>query len=446
MPQQEDQVSLYSCGPTVYDFAHIGNLRSFLFSDVLHRVLRADGYTVNMVMNITDVGHLTDDADAGDDKMEKGAEREGKTVWEVASFYTDAFLEDSLELNILAPTLRPKATDHIQEQIDLIARLKEKGLTYATSDGIYFDTAQFPDYGKMARLDIEGQQEGARVEKNTEKKNATDFALWKFSADGEKRAMEWDSPWGIGFPGWHIECSAMAMKHLGETIDIHTGGVDHIPVHHTNEIAQSEGATGKQFARWWMHGEFLLINEGRMGKSEGNFLTLQSIKDKGIDPLAYRYFVLGAQYRSKLNFSWEALEGAQSAYNKLISLAAGWEEPTGVATTIMDRFMEAVNDDLNTPQALAIMWELVKSDEETGVKAATLFEMDTILGLSIKERAQQLREKIQTAGADMQELLLQRDEARASKDFETADRIRDEIDAMGFVVEDTEDGSILRTK
>lgn len=450
VPQHTEQVTMYTCGPTVYDYAHIGNLRSYIFADILHRVLLANGYTVKMAMNITDVGHLTDDADAGEDKMEKGAAREGKTAWEVAAFYTDAFLEDSSELNLLSPTIRPKATDHIQEQIDLVQRLEEKGFTYRTGDGIYFNTSRLDDYGKLAQLDVAGLQEGARVEANAEKRNITDFALWKFSPKGPKRAMEWGSPWGVGFPGWHIECSAMAIKHLGETIDIHTGGVDHIPVHHTNEIAQSEAATGKPFARFWLHGEFLLINSGRMGKSEGNFLTLQSLRNKGFDPLAYRLFVLGAHYRSKLNFSWEALEGAQRAYNKLINIVAEWDEPADKTAVHLYGFNAVINDDLNTPRGLAIMWELIREPATpaltTAVKANTVFKMDEVLGLSLRQKADDLKRKIKNAGEDVRALVQEREEARVEKDFKTADRIRDRIDSMGFVVEDTDEGPILKVK
>ncbi len=445
-PQSDSTVTMYTCGPTVYDFAHIGNLRSYIFSDILHRTLLANDFKVNMAMNITDVGHLTDDADAGEDKMEKGAAREGKTAREIASYYTDAFLEDSRDLNLLEPTVRPKATDHIQEQIDLILRLEEKGLTYATSDGVYYDTAKFPEYGKLAQLDIEGLQEGARVEKNKEKKQATDFALWKFSPKDTQRAMEWDSPWGTGFPGWHIECSAMAMKHLGETIDIHTGGIDHIPVHHTNEIAQSEGATGKPFARFWLHGEFLLINEGRMGKSEGNFLTLDSLREKGYSPLAYRYFTLTAHYRSKLNFSWEAMDNAQNSYNKLVSAVMQWDQPGGVNESYVERFMDAVNNDLGMPEALAVMWELVKSAEETSTKAATMAEMEKVLGLGLAEAADELKGKIANAGEDVMALLRERNEARAEKNFEAADALRDQIAALGFAIEDTDDGTVLKVQ
>ncbi len=443
--QQQGTVSLYACGPTVYNYAHIGNLRTYIFNDLLRRALEASDYTVNMVMNITDVGHLTDDADDGEDKMEAGAKREGKTAWEIAEFYTQAFTDNATALNIDLPETMPKATDHIEEQVQLIKQLEKNGYTYETSDGIYFDTGKFDSYGAMAQLDIEGLQEGARVEKNQEKKSSTDFALWKFSPTDSQRAMEWDSPWGKGFPGWHLECSAMSMKYLGNTLDIHTGGVDHIPVHHTNEIAQSEAATGEPFVRFWMHADFLLVQEGRMGKSEGNFITLQTVIDKGFDPLAYRYFTLGAHYRSKLNFTWEALENAQHALQKLVSLASEWEETNGaVDEQSKEKFMAAIHDDLNMPQALAVLWEVVKSDSPEGVKRQTVAFMDSILGLSILERADELQQKIAAAGDDVRKLVEQREQARKNKDYSTADALRDQITACGFHVEDTDEGPVLK--
>lgn len=446
-PLHEGEVLLYTCGPTVYDFAHIGNLRTYLFEDILRRTLEWEGYTVKHVMNITDVGHLTDDADAGEDKMEKGARREKRTVWDIAKQYTDAFVADTKALNILPPTVMPRATEYIDEQIAMILELQQKGHTYVTSDGVYFDTRTFTNYGTMARLDTAGLQEGARVEKNVEKRNATDFALWKFSPSGDgvaKRAMEWESPWGIGFPGWHIECSAMSRALLGPTIDIHCGGVDHMPVHHTNEIAQSECANGVPFVRFWMHGEFLLINEGRMGKSEGNFITLSTLREKGFDPLAYRLFVLSAQYRSKLNFTWEHITKAQAALNKLVYTVSQWDAPRIGCAEFEQRFFAAMSDDLNTPQAMAVMWELMKSSYPSHAKAESLFRMDTILGLDIARLANELREKMGIAGEELKNLLNDRAAARANKDYKTADTIRDQIATMGFVVEDTSEGQVLR--
>ena len=301
VPLQSPEVGLYTCGPTVYDYAHIGNLRTYIFEDILRRTLEFNGYTVKHVMNITDVGHLVSDADEGEDKMEKGARRTGKSAWEIAQFYTLAFQEDLKRLNIQSPHIWCRATDHIQEQIEFILCIENRGYTYRTSDGVYFDTSKMSNYGYMARLDIEGLQAGARIDLG-EKRSPTDFALWKFSPSGQKRQMEWESPWGTGFPGWHIECSAMSAKYLGSFFDIHCGGEDHIPVHHTNEIAQTEACFGTRLANFWMHGYFLQLDEASMSKSSGEFLRLQVLIDRGYDPLAYRFFNLSAHYRAKLNF------------------------------------------------------------------------------------------------------------------------------------------------
>ncbi|MEW6610464.1 MAG: cysteine--tRNA ligase [Patescibacteria group bacterium] len=496
-PLHPPQVGFYACGPTVYDYAHIGNLRTYLTEDILKRVLMENGYQVNHVMNITDVGHLTSDADEGEDKMVKGARREKKTVWEIAAFYTDAFKDDLKRLHIIEPNIWCKATDHIQEQIELIQKLEQKGFTYLIDDGVYFDTSKFSSYGKLARLDIEGLKAGARIEMVKGKKHPTDFALWKFSPlssphkKGENkregvdpresafhlrksapaRQMEWPSPWGVGFPGWHIECSAMSMKYLGETFDIHAGGIDHIPVHHTNEIAQAEASTGKPFVHWWVHGEFLQINEGRMGKSEGNLLRLQSLIDKGYDPLAYRYFTFSAHYRQKLNFSYEALDAAQTSLEKLTELAASYlqgsppkdeenkqsiisppkkgenkREGFGIGCAEYEqRFMDAVNDDLNIPQALSIVWELVKSDYPASAKKASLLKFDKILGLNL---AQAVSKKIEIDDLpkDMQELMRQREQLRAQKKFAEADELRTVLHTKGYIIEDTSEGQIVKQK
>lgn len=437
-------VSLYTCGLTVYDYGHIGNFRTFLFYDVLRRVLLANGFEVNHVQNVTDVGHLVGDGDEGEDKMEKGSSREGRTAWEIASYYTDAWMEDSDTLNIMKADSIPKATDHIPEQIALVQQLEKNGFTYEISDGIYFDTAKFEDYGKMAGLDFDGMQEGARVEANPEKKNPTDFALWKFSPTDAQRQMEWESPWGIGFPGWHLECSAMAMKYFGDTMDIHTGGIDHKPVHHTNEIAQSEAATGKPFANWWMHAEFLLVDGGKMSKSKGNFYTLQDIVEKGFSPIAYRYYMLGAHYRSKLNFTWKGMEAAQNALNRLVWTAAQWPEPESGCPEFEERFIDVLNDDLNTPEALSTLWAMVKSGHGEEKKAGTLYEMDKVLGLGLRDLVAEMRAKVDAAGDDLHMLLEERSDARDAKNWERSDEIRDQIAEAGFVVEDTEDGQILR--
>ena len=445
VPIEPGKVKMYACGVTVYDYVHIGNLRTYIFEDILYRTLLLNGYEVLFVENITDVGHLVGDGSMGEDKIATGAAREGKSVWEIAEMYTRAYWSDMERLNILEPTLWCKATDHIQEQINFIRLLERKGFTYHTSDGIYFDTARLPDYGKLARLNIAGLEEGTRVEKNPERKNITDFALWKFSPPGTKRAMEWESPWGVGFPGWHIECSAMSIKYLGEEFDIHCGGIDHIPVHHTNEIAQNEAAYGHTTVHYWLHGEFLRINEGRMGKSEGNAFTLATLIEKGIDPLSYRYLTYSAHYRQLLNFTWEGLEAAGQAYRNLISRIAvllGDELEAGdvaVDRRYFERFHAAVNDDLNMPQALAQVWELVKDPAITPeVKLRTIEECDKILGLDLLAKAWALKRA--PVPEKVLELVLLRDKAREEKDWKESDRIRLLIEAKGYIVKDTESG------
>ena len=456
-PLQASHVGLYTCGPTVYNYAHIGNLRTYIFEDVLKRVLLLNSFKVKHVMNITDVGHLTSDADEGEDKMEKGAQREKKTVWEIAEAYTQAFKKDLKDLNIIEPDIWCKATDHVNEQIELIKILEKKGFTYLIDDGMYFDTSKDPQYGKLARLDIKGLRAGARVEVVEGKQNPTDFALWKLSnpkgahpepAEGssKKRQMEWPSPWGIGFPGWHIECSAMAMKYLGDTFDIHCGGIDHIPVHHTNEIAQSESATGHEFAKIWMHGEFLLINEDRMGKSAGNFYTLQSLIDKGYNPLSFRYFTYSAHYRQKLNFSVDALNAAQTAYRKLKTLAASWDDEVLRSPLFqsnndyVNKFTESINDDLNMPQALAVVWDLAKSDAPAYIKKENIKKFDEVLGLKIFNSGQASAPVIPE---EVQGLVELREKARYEKQWERADNLRKEIGEKGFLVKDTPQGAQL---
>lgn len=439
-PIHPPKVGFYACGPTVYDRAHIGNHRANIFDDVLHRALLHEGYKVKFVMNITDVGHLVSDADEGEDKLEKGAQREKISVWDVAKKYTQLFKADLKDLNVIEPDEWLKATENIAEQIALITKLDDKALTYTTSDGVYYDTSKFPNYGKLARLNIEGQKEGARVEANKEKRNPSDFALWKFSAKGEQRQMEWESPWGIGFPGWHIECSAMSMKALGETFDIHTGGVDHIPVHHTNEIAQSEGATGKQFVKYWVHNEFLLVDDGKMAKSLGNVYTLDDLRDKGFSPLAFRYYCLGTHYRSKLNFTWEGLQASQTALDDLLTRTAAMTEPAKIGCAEYEqKFFEAVENDLNTPQALAVVWGLLKSDYPDHAKKASLLKMDEVLGLGL---AQAKAEAVDVP-VDVQVLIDERAEARLAKDWKKSDALRKKIEDSGFSVKDTADGQQL---
>ncbi|MBI5037187.1 MAG: cysteine--tRNA ligase [Candidatus Kerfeldbacteria bacterium] len=437
-PLHDAEVGLYTCGPTVYNFAHIGNLRTYVFEDILKRTLVANGYTVNHVMNITDVGHLTDDADDGEDKMEKSAAAQKKSVWDIAQYYTDAFKQNMQDLNILEPNIWAKATDHIPEQIKWVQKLEKKGFTYHTSDGIYFNTSKLADYGKLTGQKLNELREGARVEKNDEKRHPTDFALWKFSPAGQKRQMEWDSPWGIGFPGWHLECSVMASKYLGEQFDIHCGGIDHIPIHHTNEIAQTEAVTGKQFVKYWIHGEFLVQKDAKMAKSAGNFITLETLKEKNISPLAYRYFVLGTHYRKPLTFSWEALTAAQNVYENLLSLTADLGGPKIGCAEFEQKFMNAINDDLNTPQALAVVWNLLKSDYPNSAKKASLLKFDEVLGLSLKDA------KPIEVPDEVRDLAQQRATLRTKKDFAGADALRDQITKAGFRVDDTPAGSVIK--
>ncbi|MGD9187737.1 MAG: cysteine--tRNA ligase [Desulfobacteraceae bacterium] len=436
VPIQPPHVGLYTCGPTVYNYAHIGNLRTYIFEDVLKRVLALNDFQVKHVMNITDVGHLTGDRDMGEDKLEKGARREGKSAWEIAEYYTQAFRKDIRRLNIQDPTVWCKATDNIEEQIGLIRTLETKGFTYQTNDGIYFDTSKFDGYAKLSHQNLDALVEGARVEKNPEKKNATDFALWKFSPPEVQRQMEWESPWGKGFPGWHIECSAMSMKYLNDQLDIHCGGTDHIDVHHTNEIAQSEAATGKPFFNFWMHGEFLNIAGGKkMAKSEGNFLTLEaSLVDMGIDPLAYRFATFQTHYRKPMEYSREAIQAARNGLVHLrnqVRALTDSSEPTEVDPAFFEKFKETVNNDLNMPQALAVVQELLKSDLDAAVKLATVIAYDQVLGLDL--------EKVGENGSlpdEIQKLVEARKQARADKNWAESDHLRDKIQEMGYVVQD----------
>ncbi len=436
---KKGEAGLYTCGPTVYNYAHIGNLRAYIFEDILKRVLAYNGYKVKHVMNITDVGHLTGDRDMGEDKLEAGAKREGKTAWEIAEFYTKAFKEDIKRLNILEPDIWCRATENISEQIALIKKLEKKGHTYKTSDGIYFDTSKFKDYNKLSRLNLEALREGARVEANPEKKNPTDFALWKFSPKDSKRQMEWKSPWGTGFPGWHIECSAMSMKYLGEQLDIHCGGVDHINVHHTNEIAQSEAATGKKFFNYWMHGAFLNIAGGKkMAKSEENFLTLENaIIKNNFNPLSFRYAVLSVHYRKPMEWSSEAMENAEKSYKHLRNQVndLGFKEGR-IDKNFKEKFLEVINNDLNIPRALAIVQELLKSALPNEEKLAAVLDFDKVLGLSLSEahKKEELPEEIK-------KLTAAREKAREENNFKESDRLRAEIENRGYIVEDSKEGT-----
>ncbi|TFG68103.1 MAG: cysteine--tRNA ligase [Anaerolineales bacterium] len=440
VPLDPPKVGLYTCGPTVYNYAHIGNLRTYIFEDILRRVLSLNGYVVNHVMNITDVGHLVSDGDFGEDRMEKGTRLTGKSAWEIADLYTSAFQQDMHRLHILEPSIWCRATDHIEEQIATVKCIEEKGFTYRTSDGIYFDTAKLPDYGYLGRLDIEGLRAGARVDLG-EKRNSTDFALWKFSPPDTQRQMEWDSPWGVGFPGWHIECSAMSAKYLGSFFDIHCGGEDHITVHHPNEIAQTQACYGTRLANFWMHGYFLQIDNARMGKSVGNFLRVQSLIDAGYDPLAYRYMCLGAHYRSRLSFSWETLTSAQTALTRLRNACYTLGEPGIIDEDYMDRFAREVNEDLNMPRALAVVWDLVHSSLSDNVKKATILAFDQVLGLEL-ENWQPSEDEIPEA---IMLIVEARQQARQSRNWAEADALRDQITAAGYEVKDTEAGPVVKS-
>lgn len=442
------EVTIYTCGPTVYDYPHVGNWFTYIREDILVRTLKLSGLQPKWVMNITDVGHLVSDADEGEDKLEKGARREGKTAWDVAKFYTEYFEEGLERLSIARPDEMPTATGHIPEQIALIQALEEKGFTYIISDGVYYDTSKFPRYADFAQLDLDEQQAGARVEYNTEKRNPTDFALWKFSPTDHQRDMEWESPWGKGFPGWHIECSAMSMKYLGETIDIHAGGIDHVPVHHTNEIAQSEAATDKPFAKHWMHSNHITIEGEKVSKSLGNGITLEDIEAKGINLEAFRLHVLESHYRSQSKFSWESLQAAQNRLKRFRNFAAirhqlnsdysGSVDPGLI--TFQDKLHELLNNDLDTPQALAALEAFMDSIEKNEVSASRgLFEsflqtIDASLGLKLLETTD--------IEDGQKQLVSEREQARQDKDWTKSDELRDKLAEQGIGLRDTEHGAI----
>lgn len=446
-------VKMYTCGPTVYSYPTIGNWRTYVTSDLLVRTLKLLGYQVDFVMNLTDVGHLTGDnlgdADTGEDRLEKAAKRERKTAWEVAKFYSEDFERGFSKLNLVRPMVFSKATDHIKEQIDLVERIEKAGFTYKIVDGIYFDVVAYEAagnvYGELSNLDE--IKKGARIEVNQEKKNPRDFALWKFSPTNEKRDMEWPSPWGVGFPGWHIECSAMSMKYLGEQLDIHVGGEDLKSTHHPNEIAQSEAATGKRpFCKYWVHGAFLTIDGGRMGKSEGNAYTLADVAAKGFDLMGLRYFYLTGHYRKQLNFTWEALDGARTTLNKLRHLVIQYREKRGRTQFSPEKLVKvngfkkdfgaAVDDDLNMPQALAVVWEVVKSSISDYDKYELLVSFDEVMGLGLAESRIQ---KVEVS-EEVKKLLEKRETLRRDKKFGEADEVRVKIEELGYRVEDTPDG------
>lgn len=448
VPDKNGAISLYTCGPTVYDEPHIGNWRTFVTYDLLKRSLLYFGFEVNHVLNITDVGHLVSDGDEGQDKMVKTAQKERKTAWAIAEHYSQRFIAGMDELNILKPSQLPKATEHIDEQIELVKTLESKGFTYQIDDGVYFDTSKLNDYGKLAKLKLDELKAGARVEVNPQKKNPSDFALWKFSPAGEKRDMEWDSPWGKGFPGWHLECSAMAMKYLGPTIDIHAGGVDHIPVHHTNEIAQSESVTGQPFAKLWVHTEFMKVNDAKIAKSSGNGITLDDVKDHGFQPLDLRMLFLQSHYKTESNFSWDNLLSAANRRKGLRNLAAlRWqarkydsEDEMEILTRTQREIEDALKDDLNTPRALSALAAAEDAlDGSLSQNSLTAFDklldlLDNTLGLKLKDSTPDI-------DAESKDIIKKRQQARENKDFALGDELRNKLKDKGIELDDKPDGS-----
>lgn len=448
-PLEGNTVRIYSCGPTVYSFAHIGNLRTYIFMDTLRRTLKQNGYELKHVMNITDVGHLESDADDGEDKMLKAAKRENKDPYEIAKFYSDAFFNDINRLNIDLPEIIAKATEHIQDMLEFVKELVNKGYAYETSTAIYFDVAKLKDYGVLSGINLNDQKAGARIEVDEEKKSPYDFALWIKAP--QNHIMKWNSPWGLCYPGWHIECSAMGRKYLGEQFDIHTGGVDHIPIHHENEIAQSKGLTGKIPAVRWMHGEFLLVNDGKMSKSLGNCYTIDDLVKQGIEPLAFKLFCFTSHYRNKLNFTWEGIKSSQTALNRLregiVKHLKGNEQiDSQVIDEYRKRFKEAIDDDLNVPLAIGILWEIIRQDKKSKQYRDLLVELDKYLGLGIENITE---ESLQQNNNDnipdeIKELANRRNEARKNKDFALADSIRDELKEKGYILEDTKEGVVIK--
>lgn len=449
-PINDKCVGMYTCGPTVYGRAHIGNMRAYIFADVIKRTLLYYGYDVKHVMNITDVGHLTSDSDEGEDKLAKAARESKTSAWTISKQWTEQFFKDTASLNVLPVTIPCKATDHIEEQIKLIKSLEAKGYTYITEDGVYYDTSKFPRYTEFAKIDVEGLQAGKRIDM-AEKRNKTDFALWKFSKPNEKRDMEWTSPWGTGFPGWHVECSAMSMKYLGETFDIHTGGIDHIPIHHTNEIAQSEASTGKKFVNYWMHCDFLTMsNSEKMSKSLGNVVNIDTLRANNIEPLAFRYMCLSAHYRTQLLYSKEILKSATVAYSKLKAIIADLKAKveneiipdktqwSAKAQQYLGKFEDCIFNDFNTPQALANMWMLTKDiNISSAEKLTLLLEFDKVFGLSLD---QVHKEEVEELPENIKYLLMQRQQFRKNKQWEQADSIREQVLQLGYCIIDTKDG------
>lgn len=453
IPIEEGKIRLYTCGPTVYNFAHIGNLRTYIFEDVLKKSLKYAGYDVRHVMNITDVGHLESDGDSGEDKMALGAEREKKTVWEIARFYEDAFLKDCRKLNIERPTIVSRATEHIEDMIKLIRILEEKGFTYEANGNIYYSIDKFKDYNKLANLSMEELEAGSRVDIDPHKRNPLDFVLWFTNSKFTNQIMQWDSPWGKGFPGWHLECSAMSIKYLGERIDIHCGGVDHIPVHHTNEIAESEGALGHKWVNYWMHGEFLVLNNEKMSKSSGDFLTLSKLIEKGYSPLDYRYFCMQSRYRKQLLFSYENLTEAQKSLkklrNKIANIAGSRTKNEKIREdrikNYKDKFSEEISDDLNLPNAFTVLFHVIKDDTlNNSEKIVIIEDFDTVFSLQLVNKADE-----ENNGADdkwIQQLISERNDARGNRDWKRADEIRETLLKNNIELIDSKEGTTWKHK
>ena len=442
-PIDDKAVRIYTCGPTVYYYAHIGNLRSYLFMDNLRRVLKYNDYELQHAMNITDVGHLVSDADEGEDKMMKAARRENKDPYEIAEFYMNRFLEDLEKLNVSRPEIICRATEHIKDMEEYVQKIIENGYAYETKDTIYFDTSKLDKYGVLSNIKIDEQKAGARVEFDDEKRNVTDFALWIKAP--ENHIMKWDTFWGKCYPGWHIECSAMSRKYLGELFDIHTGGIDHIPIHHENEIAQSNGYSGHIPANWWMHCEFLLVDGGKMSKSLNNIYTLEDLKNKGFSPLDYKMFTFTSHYRNKLNFTWESLESAKTA---LFRLKDGYQKHAEGSEDVDDsvineyetKFHEAINDDLNMPQAMSVVWDVIKNPIKSKKFAELLRKFDQVLGVKIDEK-----EEIELP-KEIEDIIEERKQARTDKDWNKSDELRDKLFDLGYVVKDTKNGMEVTLK
>lgn len=444
-PLYDNKVSMYSCGPTVYNYAHIGNLRTYVFMDLIRRVLKYNGYKLKGVMNITDVGHLLRDSDDGEDKMVKASREQRKSPLEIADFYTKVFFDDLNKLNISSPEIIAKATDHIQEMIDYVRELEKAGFAYETSDGIYFDISKFHAYGKLSGINLDEQKAGARVEVNSEKRNPADFALWK-KAEPE-HIMQWQSPWGMGYPGWHIECSVMSQKYLGRSFDIHSGGVDHIPIHHENEIAQNEALTNKKSVNFWMHGEFMLVDSGKMSKSLGNIYTISQLEQKGCSALDFRFFCLNAHYRKKLNFTFDGLASAKTSKERLCSMLyqhkiSKTKTDEKVLNKYKEEFLSAINDDLNIPLALGLLFTMTKENKSKDIYKLAL-EFDKVFGLCLDKISPPVQQPQQDAPEEILELVQQRNQAKKAKDFAKADQIRDLIAQKGYSLKDTREGTIV---